>query len=29
MDKEGKLAVKPQYRWADDFSEGLAAVVAW
>lgn len=29
MDKQGNMAIKPQYRWADDFSEGLAGVLAW
>jgi len=26
VDKAGKLAIEPQYRWAEDFSEGLACV---
>ncbi len=29
IDRQGKLVIKPQYRWADDYSEGLAAVVSF
>ena len=29
MDKHGKFAIEPKFRWADDFSEDLAAVAKW